>query len=80
MSNDDIVDGVGYSASGIGTSSIDIANNAPYSEVNGLSQGMDVLDRVKESPTKDQPPQPAQLAPESGYGYGVDAVGVGNIS
>jgi hypothetical protein len=80
MTNSDIVDGPGYSASGLGTSSIDIANNAPYSEVNGLSQGMDVLDRVKESPTKDQPPQPAQLAPESGYGYGVDAVGLGNIS
>ncbi len=80
MTNSDIVDGPGYSASGLGTSSIDIANNAPYSEVNGLSQGMDVLDRVKESPTKDQPPQPAQLAPQPGYGYGADAVGLGNIS
>jgi len=45
MSNDDIVNGVGYSANGLGTSSIEIANNAPYSTNNGLSENMDVLDR-----------------------------------
>ena len=32
MTNDDIVDGVGYSASGLGTSSIDIVGDAPYSQ------------------------------------------------
>ena len=46
MTNDDIVDGVGYSASGLGTSSIDIVGDAPYSTANGLSENMDVLDRV----------------------------------
>jgi hypothetical protein len=45
MTNDDIVNGVGYSANGLGTSSIEIANNAPYSTNNGLSENMDVLDR-----------------------------------
>ena len=50
MTNDDIVDGVGYSASGLGTSSIDIVGDAPYSTANGLSEGMDVLDRVKDTP------------------------------
>ena len=32
-----IVDGVGYSASGLGTSSIDIIGDAPYSTANGIS-------------------------------------------
>ena len=45
MTNDDIVDGPGYSASGLGTSSIDIKGDAPYSKANGLSENMDVLDR-----------------------------------
>ena len=51
MTNDDIVDGVGYSASGIGTSSIDIKGNAPYSTANGLSNSMDVLDRTTDVPS-----------------------------
>jgi len=46
MSNDDIVNGPGYSANGLGTSSIDIVGDAPYSTANGLSENMDVLDRV----------------------------------
>jgi len=46
MTNGDIVDGPGYSASGLGTSSIDIVGDAPYSSANGLSENMDVLDRV----------------------------------
>lgn len=46
MANNDIVDGVGYSASGLGTSSIDIKGDAPYSTANGLSRNMDVLDRT----------------------------------
>ena len=51
MSNDDIVDGVGYSASGLGTSSIDIKGDAPYSTANGLSENMDVLDRTTDVPS-----------------------------
>ena len=50
MANDDITNGVGYSANGLGTSSIDIIGNAPYSSGNGLSENMDVLDRVKDTP------------------------------
>ena len=46
MTNDDIVDGPGYSASGLGSSTIDIKGDAPYSTANGLSENMDVLDRV----------------------------------
>jgi hypothetical protein len=46
MTNDDITNGPGYSASGLGTSSIDIVGDAPYSTANGLSENMDVLDRV----------------------------------
>jgi len=46
MTNDDIVNGPGYSANGLGTSSIDIIGDAPYSAANGLSENMDVLDRV----------------------------------
>lgn len=51
MTNDDIVDGVGYSASGLGTSSIDIKGDAPYSTANGLSENMDVLDRSTDIPS-----------------------------
>ncbi len=50
MSNDDIVDGVGYSASGLGTSSIEIVGDAPYSSANGISENMDVLDRTTDVP------------------------------
>ncbi len=50
MTNSDIVNGPGYSATGLGTSSIDIKGNAPYSSGNGLSENMDVLDRVKDTP------------------------------
>ena len=50
MTNDDIVDGPGYSASGLGTSSIDILGDAPYSSANGLSENMDVLDRTLDTP------------------------------
>lgn len=50
MTNDDIVDGPGYSASGLGTSSIDIKGDAPYSTANGLSENMDVLDRTLDTP------------------------------
>ena len=50
MSNDDIVDGPGYSASGLGSSSIDIVGDAPYSTANGLSENQDVLARVKDTP------------------------------
>jgi hypothetical protein len=46
MTNDAITDGPGYSASGLGTSSIDIKGDAPYSTANGLSENMDVLDRT----------------------------------
>ena len=35
MSNDDIVDGPGYSSNGLGTSTIDIKGDAPYSTANG---------------------------------------------
>ena len=51
MTNDDIVDGPGYSASGLGTSSIDIVGDAPYSTANGLSENMDVLDRTTDVPS-----------------------------
>ena len=50
MTNDDIVNGPGYSANGLGTSSIDIIGDAPYSAANGLSENMDVLDRTKSVP------------------------------
>ena len=50
MVNDDIVNGVGYSANGLGTSSIDIVGDAPYSTANGLSENMDVLDRTTDVP------------------------------
>jgi len=51
MTNNDIVDGPGYSASGLGTSSIDIKGDAPYSSANGLSNSMDVLDRSTDIPS-----------------------------
>lgn len=50
MTNDQITNGVGYSANGLGTSSIDIVGDAPYSSANGLSENMDVLDRVEDVP------------------------------
>jgi len=46
MTNDDIVNGPGYSVNGLGASTIDIIGDAPYSTANGLSENMDVLDRV----------------------------------
>ena len=46
MTNDDITNGPGYSANGLGSSTIDIVGDAPYSTANGLSENMDVLDRV----------------------------------
>ena len=52
MTNDDIVNGVGYSANGLGTSSIDIKGDAPYSTANGLSENMDVLDRTLDTPIR----------------------------
>ncbi len=51
MPNDAITNGVGYSASGLGTSSIDIIGDAPYSTANGLSENMDVLDRTTDVPS-----------------------------
>jgi hypothetical protein len=51
MTNDQITNGPGYSANGLGTSSIDIIGDAPYSSGNGLSESMDVLDRVKDVPS-----------------------------
>jgi hypothetical protein len=51
MTNDDIVNGVGYSANGLGTSSIGIVGDAPYSTANGLSENMDVLDRSTDIPS-----------------------------
>ena len=50
MTNDDITNGPGYSANGLGTSSIDIKGDAPYSTANGLSENMDVLDRTTDVP------------------------------
>jgi len=52
MTNDDIVNGPGYSANGLGTSSIDIVGDAPYSTANGLSENMDVLDRTLDTPIR----------------------------
>ena len=49
MTNNDIVDGVGYSASGLGTSSIDIVGDAPYSTANGL--GTSSIDRTTDVPS-----------------------------
>ena len=51
MTNDDITNGPGYSANGLGTSSIDIKGDAPYSTANGLSENMDVLDRTTDVPS-----------------------------
>ena len=51
MTNDDIVNGVGYSANGLGTSSIEIVGDAPYSTANGISVNMDVLDRTTDVPS-----------------------------
>lgn len=51
MTNDDIVDGPGYSGIGIGDSAIKIVGSAPYSTANGLSENMDVLDRTTDVPS-----------------------------
>ena len=50
MTNDAITNGVGYSANGLGTSSIEIVGDAPYSTANGISENMDVLDRTTDVP------------------------------
>ena len=50
MTNDDITNGPGYSANGLGTSSIEIIGDAPYSTANGISENMDVLDRTTDVP------------------------------
>ena len=50
MTAGDIVNGPGYSANGLGASTIDILGDAPYSTANGLSENMDVLDRTKDVP------------------------------
>ena len=50
MTEDDITNGPGYSASGLGTSSIEIVGDAPYSTANGISENMDVLDRTTDTP------------------------------
>ena len=50
MANNDIVNGVGYSGNGLGTSSIEIVGDAPYSTANGISENMDVLDRTTDVP------------------------------
>ena len=52
VTNGDIVNGPGYSASGLGSSSIDIVGDAPYSTANGLSENMDVLDRTLDTPIR----------------------------
>ena len=51
MANDDITNGVGYSGNGLGTSSIEIIGDAPYSTANGISENMDVLDRTTDVPS-----------------------------
>lgn len=51
MAEDDITNGVGYSGNGLGTSSIEIVGDAPYSTANGLSENMDVLDRTTDVPS-----------------------------
>ena len=51
MSNDDIVNGVGYSNNGVSSGMSDnVVGDAPYSTANGLSENMDVLDRVIDVP------------------------------
>ena len=51
MTNGNIIDGPGYTGIGIGDSSIEILGDAPYSTANGLSENMDVLDRVTDVPS-----------------------------
>ena len=51
MTEDNITNGVGYSANGLGTSSIEIIGDAPYSTANGISENMDVLDRTTDVPS-----------------------------
>lgn len=50
MTNDAITNGVGYSANGLGESTIEIVGDAPYSTANGISENMDVLDRTTDVP------------------------------
>jgi len=51
MTEDAITNGVGYSGNGLGTSSIEIVGDAPYSTANGISENMDVLDRTTDVPS-----------------------------
>ena len=51
MTEDDITNGVGYSGNGLGTSSIEIVGDAPYSTANGISENMDVLNRTTDVPS-----------------------------
>ena len=50
MAEDDITNGVGYSGNGLGTSSIEIVGDAPYSTANSISNSMDVLSRSTDLP------------------------------
>ena len=50
MAEDDITNGVGYSANGLGTSSIEIVGDAPYSTANSISNSMGVLSRSTDVP------------------------------
>ena len=51
MAEDDIVNGVGYTGNGLGTSSIEIVGDAPYSPANGISVNIDALDRTTDVPS-----------------------------
>ena len=50
MTEDDIVDGVGSYANGLGTSGLEIVGSAFGSTANALSVNMDALDRVEDTP------------------------------
>ena len=50
MTNDDIINGPGYSANGLGSSTIDVVGDAPYSTANGLSENMSVSSRKMDVP------------------------------
>lgn len=51
MDEDDIVDGVGSYANGVGTSGLEIVGSAFGSSANALSFNMDVLDRTDDTPS-----------------------------
>ena len=51
MGENAIVDGVGSYANGVGTSSLEVIGDAPYSTANALSVNMDVEDRVTDKPS-----------------------------